>query len=80
MEVVGPSMVLTMKVINFAWNVCDRPEKLRFVSAPYHDGKPQKRIQITHPLARISWIFVSPYFLFPVLPPRASLHVISLEF
>jgi hypothetical protein len=28
MEVVGPQMVLTMKMITFAWNVCDGRRKV----------------------------------------------------
>ena len=64
MEVVGPQMVLTMKMTTFAWNVYDGRRKvdvrlsaffmnkergLNFPFRTWTNGKPQKGSQNTHP-------------------------------
>jgi lysophospholipid acyltransferase len=94
MEVVGPQMVLTMKMTTFAWNVFDGRRKVevclsafvlwekKWLKIPFRiwtNGKPQKGSQNTHPYLNSLDIRQS-YFLFGVLSPQASIHIIRFYF
>jgi len=49
MEIIGPQMVLTMKMITFGWNVYDGRRKVEIPFRTWTNGKPQKGSQNTHP-------------------------------
>ena len=95
MEIIGPQMVLTMKMITFGWNVYDGRRKVEVrlsaallwtikPSLKYHLGLGRmascKKDHKIPILTWISWILVRLNFPFRLLSPQSSLHVIRFYF